>query len=92
VFSYLTSKLGGLKGRGILLMHDTHLASVYALPRVLDWLAKENARNIRQGHQPIQIVDYRELVPARPLAAGGLPELVGAMVADAAGSVGHHLR
>jgi hypothetical protein len=73
-------------------MHDTHLASVYALPRVLDWLAKENARNVRHGRQPIQIVDYRELVPARPLAAGGLPELVGALVADAAGSVGHHLR
>ena len=92
VFSYLTSKLGDLKGRGILLMHDTHLASVYALPRVLDWLAKENARAARDGRQPIQIVDYRELVPARPLAAGGLPELVGALVADAAGSVGHHLR
>jgi len=92
VVSYLTNKLGGLKGRGILLMHDTHLASVYALPRVLDWLAKENARNVRHGRQPIQIVDYRELVPARPLAAGGLPELVGALVADAAGSVSHHLR
>jgi peptidoglycan/xylan/chitin deacetylase (PgdA/CDA1 family) len=92
VVSYLTNKLGGLKGRGILLMHDTHLASVYALPRVLDWLAKENARDVREGRQPIQIVDYRELVPARPVAAGGLPELVGALVADAAGSVGHHLR
>jgi peptidoglycan/xylan/chitin deacetylase (PgdA/CDA1 family) len=92
VVGYLTNKLGGLKGRGILLMHDTHLASVYALPRVLDWLAKENARDVRQGRQPIQIVDYRELVPARSVAAGGLPELVGALVADAAGSVGHHLR
>jgi peptidoglycan/xylan/chitin deacetylase (PgdA/CDA1 family) len=92
VVSYLTSKLGDLKGRGILLMHDTHLASVYALPRVLDYLARQNARDVRAGRQPIQIVDYRELVPARPLAAGGLPELVGALVADAAGSVGHHLR
>ncbi len=45
VFSYLTNKLGGLKGRGILLMHDTHLASVHALPRLLDWLARaERAR------------------------------------------------
>jgi len=92
VVSYLTDKLGGLRGRGILLMHDTHLASVYALPRVLDWLAKANARDVRRGRQPIQIVDYRELVPARSVAAGGLPELVGALVADAAGSVGNHLR
>jgi peptidoglycan-N-acetylglucosamine deacetylase len=92
VMSYLTTTLGGLKGRGILLMHDTHLASVYALPRVLDWLARQSARDKREGRQPIQIVDYRELVPGRPVAAGGLPELVGALVADAAGSVSHHLR
>src|SRR5580704_12839970 len=92
VFNYLTSKLGGLKGRGILLMHDTHLASVHALPRLLDWLARQNARDLREGREPIKIVDYREIVPAREVAAGGLPELVGALVADAAGSVGHHLR
>jgi len=37
-------------------------------------------------------VDQKVLiVPARPVAAGGLPELVGALVADAAGSVEHHL-
>jgi peptidoglycan/xylan/chitin deacetylase (PgdA/CDA1 family) len=92
VFSYLTDKLAGLKGRGILLMHDTHLASVHALPRVLDWLARQNAHDVRDGRQPIQIVDYREIVPPRAVAAGGLPELVGALVADAAGSVEHHLR
>jgi peptidoglycan/xylan/chitin deacetylase (PgdA/CDA1 family) len=92
VFSYLTGKLGGLRGRGILLMHDTHLASVHALPRLLDWLTRQNARDLREGREPIKIVDYREIVPAREVAAGGLPELVGALVADAAGSVGHHLR
>src|SRR5450631_4121539 len=92
VFGYLTNKLGGLKGRGILLMHDTHLASVHALPRLLDWLARQNVRDVREGREPIKIVDYREIVPAREVAAGGLPELVGALVADAAGSVGHYLR
>jgi peptidoglycan/xylan/chitin deacetylase (PgdA/CDA1 family) len=92
VVAYMTAKLAGLKGRGILLMHDTHLASVHALPRVLDALARQNARDLREGRQPIRIVDYREIVPARPVAAGGLPELVGAIVADAAGSVAHHLR
>ncbi len=92
VFSYMTNKLAKLKGRGILLMHDTHLASVYALPRLLDWLARQNARDVRDKRPPIQIVDYRTLVPARPVAAGGLPELVGALVADAASSVSQHLR
>ena len=92
VVAYMTAKLAGLKGRGILLMHDTHLASVHALPRVLDALARQNARDLREGRAPIRIVDYREIVPARPVAAGGLPELVGALVADAAGSVTHHLR
>ena len=47
---------------------------------------------MREGRAPIPIVDYREIVPAREVAAGGLPELVGALVADAAGSVGHHRR
>jgi hypothetical protein len=59
---------------------------------VLDWLARQNAHDVRDGRQPIQIVDYREIVPPRAVAAGGLPELVGALVADAAGSVEHHLR
>ena len=44
VFAYLTSKLSQLQGRGIMLLHDTHTASVHALPRFLDWLARENAR------------------------------------------------
>jgi peptidoglycan/xylan/chitin deacetylase (PgdA/CDA1 family) len=92
VISYLTGSLANLMGRGILLLHDTHLASVHALPRVLDWLARQNARDVRAGREPIQIVDYREIVPSQPLGAGGLPELVGALVADAAGSVQHHLR
>jgi len=92
VYKYLTSKLSHLKGRGILLLHDTHLASVHALPRLLDWLARQNAADIRAGQAPISIIDYRSIVPARDLAAGGLPQLVGALVADAAGSVRRHLR
>jgi peptidoglycan/xylan/chitin deacetylase (PgdA/CDA1 family) len=92
VFTYLTHKLSHLEGRGILLLHDTHLASVHALPRLLDWLARENARDLREGRAPITITDYRAIIPRRDLAAGGLPQLVGALVADAAGSVERHLR
>jgi len=92
VYKYLTSRLARLKGRGILLLHDTHLASVHALPRLLDWLARQNAADRRAGQPPITITDYRAIIPARELAGGGLPQLVGALVADAAGSVRRHLR
>ncbi len=92
VYKYLTRKLTQLRGRGILLLHDTHQASAHALPRLLDWMARENARDVRAGRAPITITDYRAIVPRRDLAAGGLPQLVGALVADAAGSVQRHLR
>jgi peptidoglycan/xylan/chitin deacetylase (PgdA/CDA1 family) len=91
VFAYLTNKLAHLKGRGIMLMHDTHLASVHALPRVLDWLARENRREARAGRPPVNMIDYTAVLPRRPVSPSGLPELVGALVADASGSVGRHL-
>ena len=91
VFAYLTNKLAHLKGRGIMLMHDTHLASVHALPRVLDWLARENRREARAGRPPVNMIDYTAVLPRRPVSPSGLPELVGALVADASGSVGRYL-
>ena len=90
VFAYLTQKLSQLKGRGILLLHDTHSASVHALPRLLDWLARDNARAARAGQPPVTIIDYSVLVPRRPIAASGLPELFGALFADAAGALSQH--
>jgi peptidoglycan/xylan/chitin deacetylase (PgdA/CDA1 family) len=91
VFEYLTRKVSQLRGRGIMLMHDTHSASVHALPRFLDWLARENARALRAHRDPVHVIDYGALLPRYRTAASGLPELVGALVADAAGSVGSHL-
>jgi peptidoglycan-N-acetylglucosamine deacetylase len=91
VFTYLTNKLAHLKGRGIMLMHDTHLASVHALPRVLDWLARENRREARAGRPPVNVIDYTAVLPRRPVSPSGLPELVGALVADASGSIGRYL-
>jgi peptidoglycan/xylan/chitin deacetylase (PgdA/CDA1 family) len=91
VFAYLTSKLTHLEGRGILLLHDTHLASVHALPRVLDWLARQNARDLREGRPPVKVIDYATILPRRPLVGGGLPALLGGLYADAAGSVARHL-
>jgi peptidoglycan/xylan/chitin deacetylase (PgdA/CDA1 family) len=91
VFSYLTSKVTELRGRGIMLLHDTHEASVHALPRFLDWLARENERAVREHRPPVNVIDYRVMVPKRAVTASGIPELVGALYADARGSVTRHL-
>jgi peptidoglycan/xylan/chitin deacetylase (PgdA/CDA1 family) len=91
VFAYLVDKATKLKGRGIMLLHDTHEASVHALPRFLDWLALENARAVRARRPPVNLIDYSVMVPKRPVTASGIPELVGALVADARGSVARYL-
>ena len=91
VFAYLTRKVRELQGRGIMLLHDTHSASVHALPRFLDWLSRENELAVRAKRQPVQMIDYSVVVPKRSMVASGLPELVGALFADAAGSVTSHL-
>jgi peptidoglycan/xylan/chitin deacetylase (PgdA/CDA1 family) len=80
VYDYLVGKLARLKGRGILLLHDTHFASVRALPRVLDWLAGENRRAVADGRPPVTIIDYDVVVPHRPTAESGLEQVVGAVV------------
>jgi peptidoglycan/xylan/chitin deacetylase (PgdA/CDA1 family) len=87
VFNYLVAKLSKLHGRGILLMHDTHAASVRALPRVLEWLAQQNARDVAAGRPPVKIIDYDVLVPRRPMAESGLERVVGDVVADVGGSL-----
>jgi peptidoglycan/xylan/chitin deacetylase (PgdA/CDA1 family) len=92
VYQYLVRKLSHLEGRGILLLHDTHQGSVQALPRALDWLARENRRAVREGRQPITIVDYGVVVPRRPLLESGLERLVADLATDVGGSVGQLLR
>jgi peptidoglycan/xylan/chitin deacetylase (PgdA/CDA1 family) len=87
VFNYLVAKISRLHGRGILLLHDTHLASVRALPRMLDWLARDNERAVAEGRPPVTIVDYGVLVPRWPMAETGLERVVGDLVADVGGSL-----
>ena len=82
IFTYLTGKLTHLEGRGILLMHDTHAASVRALAQVLDWLARENHRAVAEGRPPIEIIDYRAVMPPRLLAESGVETIVGRLVDD----------
>jgi len=84
LFTYLTRRLARLQGRGILLLHDTHQASVNMLPRILDWIARENRRAVAAGEPPITIIDYAALLPDRPLAKSGLETMV-ARMASAAG-------
>lgn len=88
MFKYLTSKLSKLEGRGILLLHDTHLAAVNTLPLILDWIERENRRSVEEGRAPITLVDYRVLLPERPVAKSGLETIV----AQLAGEVGTSFR
>ena len=85
VYAYLVAKVTRLHGRGILLLHDTHLASVRALPLFLDWLARENQRAVDEGRAPVTIIDYSVLVPRRPVAESGVERVVTDLVADVGG-------
>jgi peptidoglycan/xylan/chitin deacetylase (PgdA/CDA1 family) len=55
-----------LRGRAVLLVHDIHAATVFALPKILAWIEAENARRAKAGERPIRIVDApdyaRELI------------------------------
>jgi peptidoglycan/xylan/chitin deacetylase (PgdA/CDA1 family) len=87
IYAYLTGKLAHLEGRGILLLHDTQLASVHAFPRVLDWLARENRRAVAARRPPVEIIDYGAVLPPRPLAESGLEHLVAALAGEVGGSL-----
>jgi peptidoglycan-N-acetylglucosamine deacetylase len=91
VFKYLVDKLSKLKGRGILLLHDTHIESVNAFPRILDWLAQENHRAVEAKRPPVKFIDYSVVVPRRPLATSGVERVVGDMLADVGGSLARFL-
>jgi peptidoglycan/xylan/chitin deacetylase (PgdA/CDA1 family) len=80
IFKYLTGKLSRLEGRGILLMHDTHGASVRALPLILDWIARENHRAVREERAPILLLDYSAVLPPRDVARTGLEIIVGRLL------------
>jgi peptidoglycan-N-acetylglucosamine deacetylase len=54
-------------GRRIVLFHDVQPATVAALPKILDFLDKENEARIARGQPPIKVIDYGYLLPRRPL-------------------------
>jgi peptidoglycan/xylan/chitin deacetylase (PgdA/CDA1 family) len=65
---YLIGKIGHLRGRAVILMHDTKWDTMKALPQVLDWIDAENERRHEAGERPIRILSFadlaREQVPA----------------------------
>lgn len=75
LFTYVTHNLGRLRGRAILLLHDSQVAAVRALPRILRWIEAQNHRTARDGGVPLRIVDYSVFLPERPVAATGLEPL-----------------
>ncbi len=65
VAGYLKHKIANLRGRAVVLIHDTHYASAKALPIVLDFLDAENQRRVARGKPPIRVVSGSELVAER---------------------------
>lgn len=80
VLSYLEPRLERLAGRGILLLHDTHASSVFALASLLDWIARENRASIAAGREVIVLQSYEVLLPPRQIPRMGLEPVVAAMV------------
>jgi peptidoglycan/xylan/chitin deacetylase (PgdA/CDA1 family) len=86
VVAYVTGALRRLRGRATLLLHDTHPGAVRALPRILAWLARENARLVREGRTkqgggegvdgPIRVRDYAAFLPPKTLPSTGFEPLV----------------
>jgi chitooligosaccharide deacetylase len=85
----VTAALRRLQGRAILLLHDTKPATVKALPKILDWIDKENAKRQKAGKRPIRIVgapEYaRELIGEETIAEAR------ALVDDALGGLARGL-
>jgi peptidoglycan/xylan/chitin deacetylase (PgdA/CDA1 family) len=79
VLTYLQSRLARLRGRGILLLHDTHASSVFALAPLLEWIARENRLAAQDGQSAIVLQNYAVLLPARDIPVTGLEPVVAAM-------------
>ena len=80
ILAYLEARLTRLEGRGILLLHDTHPASVFALGPLLDWIARENIRAVAEHRPPIVMRDYAAFLPSRPIPRTSLGAVVASVV------------
>ena len=74
--AYVARKLRRLQDgqRAVLLMHDTQPTSARALPKILAWIQKENAKREKRGRLPIRIIPASSWVAetqALPLVTWG---------------------
>jgi peptidoglycan/xylan/chitin deacetylase (PgdA/CDA1 family) len=86
------SKVGRHNRRAVIIMHDTHKASVVGLPIALDWLDRENRRRVARGEPPIRSLSGSDLAQElmdRELAAwvGSQAGRAGGRLADALSSL-----
>ncbi len=84
--AYVINRLKRLDGRAVLLMHDTKVATVIALPMILDWIAAENAARRARGGRPIRIVGGAELAAEQAASIIEFGRLAWADVLDLLGS------
>jgi chitooligosaccharide deacetylase len=85
----VTRALARLQGRAILLLHDTKTATVKALPKIFEWIDKENAKRTKAGKRPIRIVGATDwaleqigpdaIAEARALADDAIAALAGGL-------------
>jgi peptidoglycan/xylan/chitin deacetylase (PgdA/CDA1 family) len=70
IYEFMTNALRNLRRpRSILLFHDIHQSTVDMLPRLLKWIAEENAQRKAAKRPPIQIIDYNYLLATNPPGA-----------------------
>lgn len=77
----VTSVLGRIHGRNVLLLHDVKVATVQALPKILEWIDTENARRAQLALPVIRIVQ------APAFAVEQLPRGLVRWLADATAGV-----
>lgn len=76
MYTYITSAMNRLQGRAVILMHDTKVATVKALPQILDWLEAENKKRKESVRRQIRVLEPSLL--AGELAAPGLVDWMAA--------------
>jgi hypothetical protein len=60
--AFVIGRLRRLRGRAVVLMHDTKGASARALPVILGWITEENRRRAERGERRIRILGGSDLV------------------------------